>query len=274
MIFIDLVRLEQRVELSWKERAAAALLDVRAATTSEDRKKVLTKHASLWAEVKHHLAGASTGKCWYCETRDVRSDAAVDHFRPKGKVEESPEHEGYWWLAFDFRNYRYCCTFCNSTRVDRVGGSRGGKQTHFPLLNPEDRVFGEGDIAVERPMLLDPIRATDPTLLYFREDGVPEPRYPGEKGLRASKSIEVYHLNHTELVEARLETLNRVRELISLGRRYYNSWLLDGSDEPAFESVIAQLKKLCAPEAEYSAAARDLVKGYRDSEHTWIDQVF
>jgi uncharacterized protein (TIGR02646 family) len=264
-----------KVPPPWKEKATAALAEVRASPTVDDRRKALDKHSGLWgeAEVKKLLASASHGKCWYCESREVRSDAPVDHFRPKSRVDGCSEHEGYWWLAFDFQNYRYCCTYCNSTRVDHSNGIRGSKQTHFPLLNPEERVFEEGSVDRERPTLLDPTRAVDTLLLYFREDGVPEPRYPDEKGVRAQRSIEIYHLNHTGLVEARLETLNRARVLIRLGQEYYDSWLRDGSDELAFETVISSLKKLCAEDAEYSAAVIDLIKGFRDDKHEWIDRV-
>jgi hypothetical protein len=249
------------------------LAELRAAPTTDDRSRVLARNASLWADVKEILAGTSHGKCWYCESRDTRSDAAVDHFRPKNAVKECPEHEGYWWLAFDLQNYRYCCTYCNSTRLDRSRGGKGGKQTHFPLLNPENRVFEEGDCSGERPVLLDPTVAADAILLYFREDGVPVPRYSGQKHHRAERSIEIYHLHHTELIERRLETLNRAQELINLGRAYYLDWVNDADPALAFELVIKQLQQLCAPEAEYSTAVKDLIKGLRDDEHAWIDQI-
>jgi uncharacterized protein (TIGR02646 family) len=278
MRYIDLVRLEQRVEQTWRARAAMALVELRAAATAEDRSRVISRHARLWTEIKHVLSEASSGKCWYCESRETRSDTAVDHFRPKNKVDDCPSHEGYWWLAFDFMNYRYCCTYCNSTRSDRSRDSKGGKQSQFPLLNPEERVFEEGNCDRERPVLLDPTRAADTILLYYREDGEPEARFRGdtasEKALRASQSIEIYHLRHTALVEARLETLNRVRELVNLGKAYYDSWLNDGSDPAAFDHVVAQLKRHCAGDAEYSAAVVDFIKGFRDDSHPWIDNVF
>lgn len=273
MRYIDLAHAEREVPGTWRAKALAALTEVRAASTKEERRKALEKHAHLWGEVKSILRKESHRKCWYCESRENRSDCAVDHFRPKGGVEGCPNHEGYWWLAFDFTNYRYSCTYCNSSRFDRVRGSRGGKQNHFPLLNPDERVFDEGDTGLERPMLLDPTRAADTILLYFREDGVPEPRHSGEKGMRAQESIEVYHLHHTDLIEARLGVLNQVRELVELGQRYYRSWLRDGSDEPAFETVIARLKKFCSEGAEYSAAVVDFIKGFRDEQHPWIDQI-
>src|SRR5690242_2141799 len=67
----------------------------------------IAKHAAIWAELRDQMSPLSSGKCWYCESRENRSDVAVDHFRPKGEVEECPTHPGYWWLAFDPSNYRF-----------------------------------------------------------------------------------------------------------------------------------------------------------------------
>lgn len=47
------------------------------------------------------LSNRSHKKCWYCECVQSRSDMAVDHFRPKNRVEECKGHPGYYWLAFD-----------------------------------------------------------------------------------------------------------------------------------------------------------------------------
>ena len=280
MRYIDLEKLAQRVPLEWRNKAENAQAEVKAALPA-DRSKVVSRHSGVWTDerCKELLAAAGARKCWYCESRENRSDAAVDHFRPKGKVaEEDDRHHGYWWLAFNFLNYRYCCTFCNSTRKDRERGDvRGGKQTQFPLLNPEGRVFDEGDCSGERPVLLDPTKAADTLLLYYREDGEVEPRYSDdvawEKSYRAAQSIGIYNLRHTALVEARLDILNNVREMVRLGKVYYQSWLADGSDEAAFDLVVARLKKLSNPDAEYSAAVRDFLKGFRDDTHPWIDDI-
>ncbi len=265
----------RKVKPEWLAKAAEALAKVRA-TPPAQRLKAINRQDQVWKDLKELLSSASAGKCWYCESRETRSDTAVDHFRPKGKVAES-KHKGYWWLAFDPNNYRYSCTFCNSRRVDRVRGRSGGKQSEFPLLNSEKRAFDEGQCGAERPVLLDPVRAADTQLLYFREDGEVEPRYTTkqapEKENRAARSIDIYHLRHTDLVEARLDTLNRARELVDLGRHYYESWLADGPDEKAFEVAVAELAKLCSREAEYSAAVKDFVKGFRDDVHPWIDQM-
>jgi uncharacterized protein (TIGR02646 family) len=275
MRYIDLARVAQKTTPEWRAKAAKALADVRSALP-EERSRAIDRHDDVWKDAKDLLRSASGRKCWYCESRETRSDTAVDHFRPKGAVADS-DHKGYWWLAFDFKNYRYSCTYCNSRRIDRVRGKSGGKQSEFPLLNPDKRVFEEGEYGIERPVLLDPARASDTQLLYFREDGEVQPRYTAqqarEKEYRAARSIDIYHLRHTDLVEARLETLNRVRQLVDLGRVYYASWLADESDELAYEVVVAELSKLCSDESEYSAAVRDFLKGFRDDMHPWIDRI-
>lgn len=277
MRYINLQRLARRVSPEWRARAENALKDVRAAKP-EDRSEAIARHEDVWKDrdTKQLLSNASGRKCWYCESRETRSDTAVDHFRPKGPV-AGTGHKGYWWLAFDFMNYRYSCTYCNSRRVDRARGRAGGKQSEFPLLNPDERVIDEGWHRNERPVLLDPARAADTQLLYFREDGDVEPRYTSSqastKEYRAARSIDIFHLRHTDLVEARLETLNLVRQFVDLGRTYYQSWLTAESDEQAFEVVVAELTKLCSAEAEYSAAVKDFVRGFRDDDHPWIDQI-
>ena len=119
------------------------------------RKNAINAKSTIWAEAGKIVGKVMSEKCWYCETKETRSDMPVDHFRPKNSVAECKGHDGYWWLAFNWENYRYSCTYCNSRRVDVV--TEGGKQDHFPLLNPESRVFDEtGDINAENPILIDP----------------------------------------------------------------------------------------------------------------------
>src|SRR5882724_5509637 len=100
------------------------------------RHQAINKKSSVWRAAEEALRLASYNKCWYCESLQERSDKPVDHFRPKNNVIEAKGHPGYWWLAFDWKNYRYSCTYCNSKRRDVDGGTEGGKQDHFPILPP------------------------------------------------------------------------------------------------------------------------------------------
>jgi len=130
-IFASLERLPEGWE-KWQEEAEKALAEVRAAGGSSE---TVNAHGDLWRSLKGQLEQVSDGKCWYCESSQHRADNAVDHYRPKNR-NRSGEHDGYWWLAFDWRNYRYSCTYCNSRRSDDVKGTSGGKHDNFPLLTP------------------------------------------------------------------------------------------------------------------------------------------
>jgi hypothetical protein len=144
------------------------------------RKKAINAKSNIWVNAGKAVCGVMSDKCWYCEAKETRSDMPVDHFRPKNSVAECKEHEGYWWLAFNWENYRFSCTYCNSRRVDVE--TDGGKQDHFPLLNPDDRVFDEnGDINIERPVLIDPCDMDDVKLLVYHANGQPREANQDEK---------------------------------------------------------------------------------------------
>ena len=106
---------------NWEERARKAQGVIKD-LTPEERTKRVNACAYIWHELKEELEKCSHHKCWYCESNQDRSDNNVDHFRPKGRVTECPDHEGYWWLAFIWTNYRFSCTFCNSRRKDPETG--------------------------------------------------------------------------------------------------------------------------------------------------------
>src|SRR5688572_20560587 len=158
MRYINPLMVEKAVALKndWAKDAAAALDAVRAVRNDPKARAALINKKRIWGQLNELLGKLSNEKCWYCESTQKRSDMAVDHFRPKNSVAED-KADGYWWLAFDWKNYRYSCTYCNSRRVGDEGET-GGKQDHFPLLG--DRGTAEQSVkdldAREKPALLDP----------------------------------------------------------------------------------------------------------------------
>jgi uncharacterized protein (TIGR02646 family) len=119
--------------------------------------------------VKARLEELFHGKCAYCESL-YASQAPVDveHFRPKGEVEEDLIHPGYWWLAMDWTNLLPSCIDCNRRRKQKaplVSGDlsvlyknmKTGKQASFPVLGV--RADREGaDLSAEKALLIDPSR--------------------------------------------------------------------------------------------------------------------
>lgn len=278
MRFINQGAIGPALPHDWEARAAAALAEV-ADAAPEDRSATIKKHGDLWRELAPILASLSHRKCWYCEARENRSDKAVDHFRPKARpVEADHQHPGYWWQAFAWINYRYSCTFCNSRRVDAAEGTGGGKHDHFPLLDEAARAFDEAGVAGEAPTLLDPTRRTDTTLLYYSDEGRAQPRVQQAQHPvqwhRADASIGLFHLNHKDAVEERLELFNRIKKLVTAGRVCFDDWKAgNNAAEAGYDLVVEQLQGLMQERAEFSAAARDMVLGFRDDKHPWIDGI-
>lgn len=209
------------------------------------------------------LASLSNKKCWYCEARQERSDKHVDHFRPKGRVGEpgAKGHKGYWWLAFDWRNLRYSCQYCNMKRRDLTTSIVGGKSDRFPIRDESYRALSPGDVlGDELPVLLDPTERSDPSHVWFDPDGTAVATFEGDEywwpNYRALKSIEIYHLNHTDLVEARLATCNDADQLVAQGDDAWSAVLRGSPSGTArFASITKAIQCGIAFDGEYSAAA-------------------
>ena len=61
-----------------------------------------------------------------------------------------------------------------------------------------------------------------PTLLYYSDEGRAQPRVQKAQHPvqwhRADVSVGLFHLNHKDAVEERLELFNRIKKLVSAGR--------------------------------------------------------
>ena len=250
---------ELRQEIVQAEaNALAAGTDVAAA-----RKKAIATglqiptRTSLWRALKDALADLTDGKCWYSESRNPTADKEVDHFRPKKRVHEDASHEGYWWLSFQWRNYRYASQWGNQRRVDADGRTHGGKWDYFPLCQGSFRARSEADDhELEEPELLDPIDPEDWRLLTFRQDGYPTAASePGSvEHQRANTSIAVYHLHGNELVKERrvlaAEVQRIVQDMDSLRPK-----IVDVAMKTLYKNRQKDLLRKIGPKAEYSAAA-------------------
>lgn len=204
--------IEECLTQAWRDAANKATEELIAESDPKKRKIILGKPSStkIWRDFYALLPEKLKKKCWYCEIDDIRADMPVDHFRPKNKVNEEPGHLGYWWLAFDWENYRCACTLCNSRRV--LKNTDGGKACKFPLIPPKVRAFKPEDVEVlkgERPDFLDPFNPDDEKLLWFDNDGLPQAKPEATEGqeCKVTNSIDIFHLHETSLARAR----NKVR---------------------------------------------------------------
>ena len=278
MRFVDLAKLE--LPSRWEERAQQARQEI-TDLDDDNRAPAINRRSAMWTALRSELEKLSNNKCWYCEVRQERSDMPIDHFRPKNRVGEEgcENHPGYWWLAFNWKNFRYSCTYCNSPRRDAETGTTGGKADRFPLRDEAKRCWTPDDsLSEEQPVLLDPTIRTDPGLLWFDEDGSAHPTYLKSDApwlyRRARESINIYHLNHSDLKEFRQRVRNKCRRKVGEGDEAWKEFSrgLPRAEEQ-FKKAVEDLEELIAENAECSAAARAIVMGLRTADRPWLDTV-
>jgi uncharacterized protein (TIGR02646 family) len=210
----------------------------------------------VWRDLAPHLAKLRNGKCWYSESLNPGSNKDVDHFRPKNRVDEDPDHEGYWWLAFDWHNYRYSCQWCNQRRVDAANRTEGGKLDRFPISGIFRAKQEVDNFEMEEVELLDPIDPDDWKLLTFLPNGQPTPAKPqGTKEYtRAEISIQVYHLHCQELVRDRKNVATKVRLLVEDMEMLYSK-ITDPTVRTLYKRRQKDLFRFIDRDSEYSGAA-------------------
>jgi uncharacterized protein (TIGR02646 family) len=273
MRWVDIDQLE--LPDGWQARADKALNELRqeieraeqeARATGEDiraaRKKAISEgldkssRKKIWRDLAPCLAKLRNSKCWYSESSNPGSNKDVDHFRPKNRVYEDPDHEGYWWLAFDWRNYRYSCQWCNQRRVDTANSTEGGKWDHFPVSGTFRARQERENFELEDVDLLDPIDPEDWKLLTFRPDGQPTPaQHQGTREhKRAETSIQIYHLHYQEFVRERKSLATRIRLLIERMEILYSK-ITDPTMRKLYKDSQKELFRLIDRDSEYSSAA-------------------
>lgn len=191
-----------------------------------------------WGSKKlvNHLKKLSYGKCWYSEAREVYSYYHVDHFRPKSE---------YWWLAFDWKNYRLAGQVGNVNKRDKF------KVLRHKAKNPDDPI--EDEIYY----LLDPTDENDPLLLFFDESGeaVPSDKDNEFNKKRAEYTIEVLKLNYEPLKEVRRLVWRKCKKLIDEIKDLYKN-PTSATNRAKIKEKIKQLKELLEPEQEFTAVAQ------------------
>ena len=260
----------------WKEKAQELLEALKEAPDASARAKII-KDNPLWTSLRRLLRDLSNGKCWYTESKQEGTDVDIDHFRPKKRVIElSDEHQGYWWLAYAPANYRFSCIVANRRRLDVEYGNTGGKADHFPIADEGSRACTpNADCDAEKPLLIDPCRQGEPELITFKEDGEAMPRFPNTplnayKYAKANKSIELYSLNHSDFVKARLDLKDKLEKLNLQALRYYARLETGDADhEAAYRQALYNMKQLSSDREPHSAFCIAMLNKYRDEQHMY-----
>lgn len=241
-------------DTAWLEAAQNLVQKLSAAPDKEARDTIIDANAALWGQLRGWLLKLSHDKCWYSEARDLFSVLEVEHYRPKKRckrVARGSVSDGYWWLAFDWMNYRLC---------GKVGNSKKGD--FFPLAADSPVAAYNGvSILNEIPLLLDPACPGDPDLLSFDEDGKCAPHADADPftQLRVTTTATRLNLNHGRIKEARRRIWARCWQLIEECRSIVEQ--LNRAAGPADRERLIrrkeELRRMVRPDSEFSAVAKD-----------------
>ncbi|WDF77711.1 hypothetical protein PQ469_27870 [Mucilaginibacter sp. KACC 22773] len=263
MIFIDLENNAPNID--WINRADTVTQSLVRAADHAARKVIIEANEGLWGELKGYLSKIRNRKCWYSESINDGAHCHVDHFRPKLKAvdENKVDQGGYWWLAFNWLNYRYAGPAVNVRKKD-----------YFPVVQNKANRYGD-NIAIEDILLLDPINISDPSKLAYDSEGRVSPRFtdPNSRDYkRAFYSIEKYNLNLEGLKEGRRQKYSKTTLLIlkiqsQLALQVINH---DLARDAEIARMMKELRDLAHPDSEYSASVKFCLKS---CGHDWASDL-
>jgi uncharacterized protein (TIGR02646 family) len=239
--------------LSESARLVTKLAELHAARDLDVRNKFIDDNSAHWGKLKPWLQKLSYGKCWFSEAKELYSHYDVEHFRPKkeAKALDGTLRDGYWWLAFDYMNFRVC---------GNVGNRKKGGW--FPLQDGSlQSIYEKRCEESEMSYLLDPIDIDDVRLLAFDEEGkaIPVPGASNWETLRVVETVRRLKLNeHEALTEERRRIWAKVSDLIT----QYNSAKLhsSGGGNPAakqkMRDLAIRIRELAQPTSQLSSVAK------------------
>lgn len=235
------------------EKLVVAMAGLQVAGDMAARNALIDANGGHWGQLKAWLLALSAGKCWFSEAKELFSHYDVEHFRPKKEAKGlgADSRDGYWWLAFDYMNFRVCGNVGN-----RKKGGWFPLQEGAPCSRYEHRCEES-----EATYLLDPIDIDDVKLLAFDEEGraVPAPGTSLWEQQRVVETVLRLKLNeHEALAEARRKVWAKVTTLINQ-YEFNKSRCSAGGNEAARQkakSALRQVRELTRPTAELSSVAK------------------
>lgn len=267
----------------------ALTVELKAKPLAQQNAFIDQKRYATWShkEVLTALRAAAGNKCWYSEVKLEGQDPNVDHFRPKGRIQEVDANLqktgvvsiGYWWLAFEFANYRLAAMHANQRRVD--ADTEGGKWDFFPIRGnrtPEGTVHGA---IVEDILALDPCSKTDVALMWFDPDGRPCGPQGKRKANDADKrridaTIWLYHLDKTEIQASRRQHVDGINNDLRNANADFVLWARDSGSpniqaRNGFDQKLGDIRAKLADDAVFAGAKRCAVR-IAMAQFEWIEE--
>jgi hypothetical protein len=289
MIYINPHLIQPGAE--WQTLADNLTVELKTKPEGERSDFIDSKRRVTWGDptLLETLRRPVGNKCWYSEVPLEGDDPNVDHFRPKGRVREVDDNfqntaqvsTGYWWLAFELRNFRLACTHSNQRRVDDT--TEGGKSDYLPVIGPRAVEGTDWDLIEENIIPLDPCSASDLHLLWFSSNGEPGvSEWRNKKTTDADKkrvkaTIWLYHLNKADIQAKRRKHVDKMHLDLRTANTHYKLWNPQ-SDNPNliskrnFDEKIAEIRNNVSDYADFAGAKRCIIRSYI-VKYAWIEEL-
>lgn len=274
---------------AWIQKANELKAELCLKAAAERAEFINAKRDDTWGapSLVQALRNVAGNKCWYSEVPLEGADPNVDHFRPKGDVREIDSElkptkatsPGYWWLAFEYRNYRLTSMHANQRRVDE--DTEGGKWDFFPVRGPRPSELTDWGVIVEDTLALDPCSPSDVALLWFDPNGTPcisqwrTKAITPEDQERVRVTIWLYHLDKSEVSTKRAAYLDDIRKDLLKADASYKLWKSPGSPSliarDSFNQKVAEIQMKLADDAPFAGAKRCAVRT-AIADYPWIDE--
>ncbi|MEM5345795.1 hypothetical protein [Paraburkholderia azotifigens] len=239
--------------LAKSKQLVADMATLDAAGKRDERNALIADNSSHWGALKEWMLALSGGKCWFSEVRELYSHYDVEHFRPKREARalDGTARDGYWWLAFEYMNFRVCGNVGNRKKGGWFPLKDGSLCSSYTVPCEES----------EARYLLDPIDDDDVSLIAFDEEGkiIPAPGTSDWEQERVNVTVQRLKLNeHGPLAEERRKVWQKVNRLIE--DFYAAKAKCSHGNNPAAKAklleVRSRVREMTKRSAELSAVAR------------------
>lgn len=282
MRYIPIDELANKLEIKNFEALEKTYLKQMEGMSDKERKLFIRGHPD-WNVLQKEMYHLSESKCWYSEAPPGAGDYEIDHFRPKNRSKQFDGKillpHGYWWLAYNWRNFRLSGGLINKRRKDRLGAKDEikGKGDYFPLDISNGSTMGDRNTGLthELPILLDPTNEYDVSLITFDKNG--EPIIPAgisnTDRFRAEKSIFFYHLDLEQLNYYRSQVWKQCEDIM----KNIDEAVCNAANEHAKRAILKiackSLLELTARKAPFSMTAWACIDANTDKYSSWLKNI-
>lgn len=228
--------------------------------------------------VRDALNAIYHGKCAYCETKiEPVATAPIDHYRPVNTYEgqypngQRQDHEGYYWLGYEWTNLVLSCPACNGTKSSKFHlRNPAARVTHAPdlivnLPNYPEHSVNSVSLLIEDPLLINPERVDPDEHLTVNYYGLLEPINNSPYG---QATIEICDLNWDPLYACRLKVMADIIDKINteLYERYRRDDLAstEGQFKYRLFRVFGEILQRTMKTEQYNMVGRCMIEKFED----------